>query len=86
MRAGEGEAEARHVDVDGLVLVGGDLVGFVPDADATVVADALVEGLPCREVRCVALLSVGDEVVEAAPVLGDHNAGPVEGGEAAEEA
>jgi hypothetical protein len=84
--AGEGEAEAGHVRVDGLVLACGDLIGFVPDADGAVVSDTLVEGLPCGEVGGGAGLGVVDEVVEAAPVLGDHDAGPVEGGEAAEEA
>jgi hypothetical protein len=84
--SGQAEAEAGHIDVDGLVLAGGDLVGFVPDADGAVAADVLVEGLPGREVCGVAGLGVVDEVVEAAPVLGDHDAGPVERGEAAEEA
>ena len=84
--AGDGEAEAGHVGVDGLVLAVGDLVGFVPDAYGAVVADALVEGLPGGEVGGVARLGVVDEVVEGAPVLGDHDSGPVDGGEAAEEA
>ena len=84
--AGEGEAEAGHVDVDGLVLSGADLIGLVPDADGAIVAYALVEGLPGGKVCGVAGLRIVDEVVEAAPVLGDHDAGPVEGGEASEEA
>jgi hypothetical protein len=84
--AGEGETKAGHVVVDRLILAGGDLVGFVPDADGAVVADALVEGLPGGEVGGVAGLRVVDEVVEAAPVLGDHDSAPVEGGETAEEA
>jgi hypothetical protein len=83
---GDGQAEAGHVGVDGFVFSGGDLVGFVPDADGVVVADVLVEGLPCGEVGGVTGLGVVDELVEAAPVLGDHDAGPVDGGEAAEEA
>ena len=86
MCAGEGEAEAGHVDVDGLVLVGGDLVGFVPDADGAVVADALVEGFPCGEVRGVALLGISNEVVEASPVLSHGDAAPVDGRVACEEA
>jgi hypothetical protein len=84
--AGEGEAEAGHVGVDGLVVAGGDLEGLVPDADGAVGAYALVEGFPGGKVGGGAGLGVVDEVVEAAPVLGDHDAGPVDGGEAAEKA
>jgi hypothetical protein len=84
--AGDGEAEAGHVGIDGLGLAGGDLVGFVPDADGAIIADALVEGLPGGEVGGVAGLGVVDELVEAAPVLGDHDSAPVEGGEAAKKA
>jgi hypothetical protein len=39
-----------------------------------------------REVGGVAGLGVGDEMVEAAPVLGEHNSAPVEGGVGGEEA
>jgi hypothetical protein len=58
---GLGEAEAGHVGVDALILTGGDLVGFVPDAYGTVSSDVLVEGLPCGEVGGVAGLGVVDE-------------------------
>jgi hypothetical protein len=84
--SGYGEAEAGHVGVDGFVFTGGDLVGFVPDAYGSVSSDVLVEGLPCGEVGGVAGLGVIDKMVEGAPVLGDHDSGPVDGGEAAEEA
>jgi len=83
---GLGEAEAGHVGVDTLILTGGDLVGFVPDAYGSVSSDVLVEGLPCGEVGGVAGLGVVDEVVEGAPVLGDHDAGKVDGRESTEEA
>jgi len=42
----QGEAGAGHIGVDGFVLDGGDLVGFVPDADGAVIADVLIEVLP----------------------------------------
>ena len=84
--ASDREAEAGHVVVDALRLAVGDLVGFVPDADGAVFADALVEGLPGGKVGGVAGLGVGDEMVEAAPVLGEHNSAPVEGGVGGEKA
>lgn len=86
MGTGDGEAEEGHVGVDAFVLSSGDLVGFVPDSDGAVAADALVEGLPSGKVGGFVGLGVVDEVVEAAPVLGDHDSAPVDGGEAAEEA
>jgi hypothetical protein len=84
--SGLGETEAGHIGVDALILAGGDLIGLVPDAYGSIAADVLVEGLPCGEVSGVARLGVVDEVVEGAPVLSDHDAGHVEGGESAEEA
>jgi len=36
MSSRNGEAEAGHVGVDGLILTVSDLVGFVPDADGAV--------------------------------------------------
>ena len=58
----------------------------MPDADSAVGADALVEGLPCGEVSGVAGLGIGDEMVEATPVLGDHDSTPVKGGVGGQEA
>ena len=84
--SGWGESEAGHIGVYALILAGGDLVGFVPDADGSIASDVLIEGFPCGEVGCIARLGVVDEVVEGAPVLGDHDAGHVEGGESAEKA
>ena len=79
MGACDGEAEAGHVVVDALGLAVGDLVSFVPDSDSAVFADTLVECLPGGEVGGVAGLGVGDEMVEASPVLGEHDSAPIEG-------
>lgn len=49
MCAAQSKAEARHIDVDALELVRGDLVGFVPDADG--VGDELIEGAPVLDHR-----------------------------------
>jgi hypothetical protein len=56
--AGDGEAEARHVGVGGLILAVGNLIGFVPDAYGTVVAYVLIEGLPGGEANGVAGLGL----------------------------
>jgi hypothetical protein len=74
-----GEAEARHVGVDSFGLVGSDLVRLVPDANGAVVANALVESFPRRQMGCVACLCIGDEMVEASPILCHRNASPVDG-------
>lgn len=82
----ESEAYAWCVVVDALVLAGVDLEGLVPDSDGAIGADAAVEGCPCRKMVGVAILRVSDEMVEAAPVLRDHDSTPVDGGMRAEEA
>ena len=46
----------------------------------------LVEGLPGGKVFGAPGLGVGDEVVEAAPVLGDHDTAPLDGAAGGEEA
>jgi hypothetical protein len=81
-----GESEAGHVDVDALRAALGDLVRFVPNADGTVVADALVKGPPCGQVGGSAGLGVTNKLVETAPVLSHHDPSPVEGGVTCEEA
>src|SRR3984957_2664194 len=85
MTACKGEAKARHISVDALVLAVGDLIGFVPYANAAVRSDVLVERLPCRKMCGIARLCVGDEMVEATPVLRDHGASPINGSMAGEE-
>ncbi len=84
--SGERKSHAWKVVVDALVLPGGNLVGFVPDADGAIGTDAAVEGRPCRKMVRVAILGVADEMVEAAPVLRDHNSAPVDGGMRAKKA
>lgn len=86
MVSGESEAHAGCVVVDALVLASSDLVGFVPDAYRAVGAHAAVEGCPRGEMVGVAGLGVGDEMVEAAPVLSDHDSAPIYGGMGGEEA
>lgn len=86
--SGAGETVARHVGVDALGVSRGDLIGLVPDADDAVrVSRALVEGLPRGKVFGIVGLGVGEEVVEAAPVLDEVDSAPddaVLGGEEAE--
>lgn len=84
--SGESETHTWSVVIDGLILSGCDLIGFVPDTDGAIGADAAVKGCPCRKVIGIAILSVANEVVEAAPVLCDHDSAPVDGGVRAEKA
>lgn len=70
---------ASTVGVDALVIAVCNLISFVPDADGAVRFDALVEGFPGWEVDGVTGLGVSDEMVEAAPVLGNHDSAPVKG-------
>jgi hypothetical protein len=83
-----GQAVAWHVGVDALGLAGCDLVSLVPDSYGTIgIACTLVECLPCGQMPGIALVGVGKQMIEAAPVLNKRGSAPYEailGGEEAE--
>src|SRR5947208_2430121 len=84
MFARGGETEARHIAVDCLVLPRRDLICLVPDANAAVCADRLVETPPRRQVRVVLAAREAFEIIEGAPELHDGNTAPVQKGLRAE--
>jgi hypothetical protein len=87
VRAGAGEAVAGHVEVDGLRLSGSDLIGLMPDSNnAFGVSGALIEGLPGGEMVGVTSVGVGEEMIEATPILDERRSTRGEAGLGAEEA
>jgi hypothetical protein len=68
-----GQAEFWHVDIHAFAFAGLDEVGLVPDADGSVVANGAVEGGPGWEMMARAIVGVGDELIEALPILLDDN-------------
>jgi len=75
---GSGQSPGRHVDVNGFDRTGVDAIGFVPDADRAVSADAAIEPGPRREMLAVTGTGVGLEFFDAAPVLQRGDATPVD--------
>ena len=72
-----GQAEARHVGVDGFELAGAHDVGFVPDANGAVCSDAAIELRPGRKMMRIARMGIGMQVLKAAPILKNADAPPI---------
>jgi hypothetical protein len=68
-----GQAEFRHVDVDAFAFSRLDEIGLVPDADCPIVANSAIESGPSRKMVTRAIVCLGDELVEAFPILLNEN-------------
>src|SRR5258707_15113571 len=69
LRARRGQPEQRHVAIDALEAAGLDQIGLGPDADGTLIGKLAHVARPGRLVLGGFVVGVGEQLVEALPIL-----------------